>query len=418
MTKETKYHIITYGCQMNISESERIASYLDENGLAESSLKNSNIIILNACSIRQSAIERLRAKIKKIREEKPQAITILVGCVLEKDKKALAPFFNFILRVEDIFNWEMPLLKNKPTTNSSFLNITPKKKSSTAYIPITLGCDNFCSFCVVPYTKGRERHRPKKEIIKEAKNAIKNSYKEIFLLGQNVNSYHHNTTTFPQLLKEVANLAGDFWVRFATSHPKDFSFEIIDVIKKNEKIAKHIHLPLQSGDDEVLKKMNRPYTANYYKEIIYKIRQEITDIAISTDIIVGFPKETEENFQNTLSLFKELEFDMAYIARYSKRPQTSAEKFEETVNEEEKKEREKALAKILKENTIKKNKQEVGKTYKTLITSKNKNGLLLGKTEKNSTVLIEGKTNLINCFANVKITNSSIWGLKGKVIQK
>ncbi len=408
-----KYHIITYGCQMNVNDSERISTFLEEKNFQHSSLDDAHYIIVNSCSIRQSTIDRIEAKLKSIKKKTEKKI-ILTGCVLEKDKEKLSYFFDYYWPVQNTTSWLLPEFKKE---NKEFFKITPKRRSRTAYISIMTGCNNFCSYCVVPHTKGREFSRSKEDIVREVKEAVKNNAREIFLLGQNVNSYQGDIS-FPALLQEIDNIKGNFWIKFATSHPKDFNNAIIETIKKSKKITKHIHLPLQSGDDEILAKMNRHYTVSQYKNIINEIKKEIPNITITTDIIVGFPGETERNFHNTAKVFQEIKFDMAYIARYSKRSQTAAEKLNETVSNEEKKRREKILVEILSEIKLNKNKERLANTYTVLVLSENKKGLLIGKTEGSETVVIKGSKKLINNFVKVKITNFSSWGLKAKIIKK
>ncbi len=404
-----KYHIITFGCQMNKSDSERIASYLEKKGYKEAEEKDANLIIINACSVRKSATDRIHGKVKKIKE-KPT--TVLTGCILKRDKAKFSKLFDYILQSNDLAKW--PLFGGKET---DFFKIPPKRKGVSAFIPIMTGCDNFCTYCVVPYTKGREVSRPAKEIIEEAEKAVSNGYKEIWLLGQNVNSYN-GEMTFPDLLRKINKIKGDFWIRFVSSHPKDFSDDLIRAMSSCKKVVKYLNLPLQSGDDEILKKMNRPYTSEDYKNLIERIRKAMPDIELSTDIIVGFPEETEENFRNTAELFREIKFDMAYISCYSPRPQTVAYKMKETVSDCEKKRREKILTEILKENNAEKTKKYKGKEVKVLVFEKNKKGELQGKTAKNKTVLFSGPSKLIGRFVKVKITQTSPWSLKGEIKQK
>jgi tRNA-2-methylthio-N6-dimethylallyladenosine synthase len=316
-----KYWIITYGCQMNKSDSERIALVLEKKGYqpAENEV-SADLIVINICSVKQSAVNRVYNKLKNLKTKK----IILTGCILQEDKDKFTQYGE-VIRFTDLFK------------------IEPKLKYQEGFIPIMEGCNNFCTYCVVPYTRGREYYREKEEIICEAKKLIERGYQKITLLGQNVNSYPN----FPQLLEEIVNLPGNFTVTFLTSHPKDFSDELIDVIAKSEKIVKHLNLPVQSGDDEILIKMNRPYTIKQYKDLVKKIRQKIPTIKLSTDIIVGFPGETEKQFKNTVKLFKEIKFDNAYISKYSPRPGTASSKIEDNVPLEEKKKRERVLREIM-----------------------------------------------------------------------
>lgn len=302
---------------MNESDSERITAFLERRGYERAeNMEVADLVVINACSVRQTAIDRifgLKKKFKKINAKK-----ILTGCVLKSDKKKFEEFFDEIKNIEEFYQ-------------------APVKSS---LIPIMTGCDNFCTYCVVPYTRGREESRPVDKIIAEIKDSVSNGCKEITLLGQNVNSYKYG---FAELLEKINDLAGNFKIKFLTSHPKDFSDELIDVIAKSKKIAKEIHLPVQSGDDEILTKMNRGYTVKQYKNLIKKIRKKIPRVKISTDVIVGFPGETKKQFENTVKLFKEIKFDKAYINKYSTRVGTAAARFKDDIPLEEKKRRWKIL---------------------------------------------------------------------------
>ena len=313
-----KYFIITFGCQANKADSEKIAAILNSKGHQKTSYENkANIIVINACSVRQSAVDRVYAKIREFSNKK----IILAGCLLEKDKQKLKSEVREIWHPDEYFDF-LPVNSNP----------------SSAYIPIMTGCNNFCTYCAVPFTRGRERSRPVDEINREVKNLVKKNYKEIWLLGQNVNSYH-GKIDFSSLLRMVDAIPGKFLVRFISSHPKDFSGELIKTISQCEKVSKEIHLPIQSGDNEILKKMNRGYTAEHYKNLVKKIRKEIPVATITTDVIVGFPGETKKQFKNTVKLFKEIKFSNAYIAKYSPRAGTAANKLKDSVKAEEKKRR-------------------------------------------------------------------------------
>jgi len=328
-----RYNIITYGCQMNESDSQRISIKLEDKKYKHvDDIKQADLIIINACSVRQSAIDRVRSKIKKLNKlkiEKPKLKIILTGCILEKDKQEFKNQVDEIWPIIDFKN----RLKYKPCDDKK------------ALVPIMTGCDNFCSYCAVPYTRGREISRTAIEIIKEIKDLIKNGYKEITLLGQNVNSYK-DKLTFPELLQAINNLSGDFQIKFMTSHPKDMSDHLIKIIANGEKISKQIHLPVQSGDNQILKKMNRNYTITHYKKLIKKILQSIPNAKISTDIIVGFPGETEKQFQNTIKLVKEIKFKQIFISAYSPRTGTSATKLKDDISPNEKKKRKRIILDI------------------------------------------------------------------------
>ncbi len=381
-----EYYIFTYGCQMNQSDSERIAASLQAQGhkpvRADSpaqALAKAGLIVLNVCSVRQSAVDRVYEKINRFSGKK----IIVAGCLLEYDKKRLAAHRN-------VSFWHP----------NDYFDLPPIPQSQlSTFVPIMTGCNNFCSYCVVPYTRGREKSRPAEEILAEVKSLIKSGCKEIILLGQNVNSYKSSTdyglqTTaikqkmavvgsrstvvdFPELLRLINILPGDFWLTFLTSHPKDMSDELIGTIARCQKITPAVHLPVQSGDNQILRKMNRHYTAAHYKKLIKKIRaafkkyrssgaknplegrakaalgaalarkNNFPPVAISTDIIVGFPGETKKQFQNTVKLCREIKFDKAYIAKYSPRPGTAAAKLKDNISPEEKKRRWLILDKLI-----------------------------------------------------------------------
>ncbi len=332
------YHIITYGCQANLADSERIEGKLKSLGYAKAEQEeDADLIVLNGCSVRKSAIDRLYSKINQFSLPRPagqgKKKIILAGCILDSDKKKLRDKIDEIWHPDEYFDL-------KPVYSSPH----------SAYVPIMTGCDNFCSYCAVPYTRGRERSRPAKEIIEEIEELVKNGYKEIWLLGQTVNSYREGEMTFSLLLREVNAIHGDFKIYFMSSHPKDFSDDLIKTISQCEKVSKEIHLAVQSGDNEILKRMNRNYTIEEYGQLIAKIREAIPEAKISTDVIVGFPGETEEQFQNTVRFFKETAFEKAYVCKYSSRPGTLAAKtMKDDVSVEEKKRRWEIINKIANE---------------------------------------------------------------------
>lgn len=377
---------------MNKSDSERIASVLEKKYIPASNIEEADLVVVNMCSVRQSAVDRVRGLLPKLKGKK----SILTGCILKKDRNQFIKDFNEIIDIEE-------LTKEKPKHSSDF----------SATIPIMTGCNNFCSYCVVPYTRGREKSKPAKEIICEIKKLIKSGYKEIWLLGQNVNSY--SNIPFSELLKKINNIEGKFWVRFTSSHPKDFSDDIMKAMK--DKITPYLNLPVQAGDNEILKKMNRPYTIKQYLDIIKKVRKIIPNITISTDVIVGFPGETEKQFQNTAELFKEVKYDMAYINKYSTRAGTQGAKLLDSVSDKEKKRREKILNDILKETALKRNKEYIGKEVEALIDAQ-KDNKCIGKTKGYKTIVVESKENLIGQFIRAEIISATSWGLKGKYINE
>ena len=313
---------------MNKSDGERIISVLKKQGyLPALKEAEADLILINVCSVRQSAVNRVYAKVNKYFKKKK---IILTGCVLKEDKNKLKN------KVSEFWHPDY-YFECLPIHQSKF----------QAFLPIMTGCNNFCAYCVVTYTRGREKSRPAKEIIREIKSLVKKDYKEVILLGQNVNSYKDKNVNFPKLLKKINNIKGNFKINFITSHPKDMSDELIETMAKCQKLIKEIHLPVQSGDNEILKKMNRHYTASHYKKLIKKIKQKIPGIKISTDIIVGFPGETKKQFQNTVKLAKEIKFEKAYVSKYSPRPGTLAFKLKDNVSPQEKKTRWQILEKLI-----------------------------------------------------------------------
>ncbi len=334
-----KYFIITYGCQMNTADSERIASLLERKGYKSApNEKEADFIVINMCSVRQAAVDRIWGKTKelarlKIKNKKLK--TVLTGCITKTDRKKFLGLFDEV--------WQ----------NKDYTEIMPKcQEKSVAFVPISNGCSNACAYCVVPYTRGKLICRDHKKIVKGIKILVKNGAKEIWLLGQNVNDYicpKNPLINFPKLLKIVSEIPGDFQIRFMSPNPKNFTDELIYIMAKTKKIAKFLNLPVQSGDNEILKKMNRPYTVEQYKNLVKRTRERIPDINLTTDVIVGFPGETKSQFQNTVKLFKEIKFNMAYISKYSPRSGTTAFKLKDSVQLLEKKRRWKILNEIANE---------------------------------------------------------------------
>ncbi|MFH1401576.1 MAG: MiaB/RimO family radical SAM methylthiotransferase [Parcubacteria group bacterium] len=338
-----KYLIITYGCQMNEADSERIATLLERKGYKPApDEKEADFIIVNMCSVRQTAVDRIWGKTKelarlKIKNKKLK--TVLTGCIIKTDRKKFLGLFDEI--------WQ----------NKDFSEIPPKcQKKSAFLVPISNGCNNSCTYCVVPETRGKLICRDHKKILKEIKISVKNGAKEIWLLGQNVNDYASPadaSINFAKLLKAAAGIPGNFKIRFMSPNPKNFTKELMDVMTNSKKIDKFLHLPLQSGDNKILKKMNRPYTVEQYEKLVREIREKIPDINLTTDAIVGFPGETRLQFLNTVKLFKKIKFNLAYISKYSARPGTAAFSLKDTVSLKEKKRREKILREIITKNAEK-----------------------------------------------------------------
>lgn len=415
------YKIIVFGCQMNKSDGERIDAIMNKMGLSLTENEDkANIIIIVACSVRQKAIDRVSGLAYKWQKKRKagKLQTVLTGCVAKADKIKLNDKFDLILDINDIADLPKLLANMKPLNIKDYFHIDPKNSSNfQAYVPIMTGCNNYCSYCIVPYTRGREKSRPAKDILKECRKLIKNGYKEITLLGQNVNSYKDINYNFPDLLKKIDNIKGDYWLRFVTAHPKDFSNKLIKVVEQGKHITPYVHLPVQSGSDAVLNKMNRKYTVKEYTLIVSKLKKANPSISISTDIIVGFPKESKKDFYNTATLLKNIEYDMAYIARYSPRPHTMASNIKDNVPACEKKKREQTLNEILKKTALKNNEKYIGKIVKVLVEKKNKNNFI-GKTYTFKTVIFSSnEKEIVGEFVDIIIDRAEAFGLYGRKIK-
>lgn len=413
---------------MNISDAERVSAVLEGMGYKKASnIDEADLVAITMCSIRQSAVDRVHGlveKFKKLRTTNYKLQTILTGCVLKKDKKKFINGFDFIVDIKDIKKLPEIMGIKKIKDGNDYLDITPKYSSKfSANVPIMTGCNNFCAYCVVPYVREREVSRPATEIVSEIKKLVKNGYKEIWLLGQNVNSYKDpsassgQATDFPKLLELINDIPGNFWIRFTSSHPKDFNEQTIKAMALGGKITPYLNLPIQSGDDKVLKSMNRHYTVKDYKNKIKKLREKIPGIGLSTDIIVGFPGETKKQFENTAKLFRDIKYDMAYINKYSLRAGTAAAKLKDNVSIAEKKRREKVLTEILKETALEINKKDVGKETTVLINESRGNNYF-GKSEHYKTVKVNSSKNLIGQLVKVKITEAKPFILIGEIIHE
>jgi tRNA-2-methylthio-N6-dimethylallyladenosine synthase len=442
--KQKTYYIITIGCQMNKSDSERIAGYLNKLGFKETAeTRRADLVVLTTCGVRQSAEDRIYGLAPKIKKANKKVKIIITGCLSEREdvKRRLKKYVDIWLPITELDSLaeRLGLKKKEISSLSGYLAISPEyDSSSSAFVPIGNGCDNFCSYCVVPYARGREVYRPAEEIIAEVESLVERGYREIILIAQNVNSYEshnveritHNAKriNFAGLLKMINDIEGNFWIRFSTSHPKDMSDGLIKAIaecdptslklRRARKICEHIHLPVQSGDNEILRRMNRKYTAQHYKNLIKKIRKNIPLASITTDIIVGFPGETKKQFNETAKLFRRIKFDMAYVSKYSPRPNTAAFKFKDNIPKDEKKRREEELMNILRKTALENNKKYIGKIVEVLVEGKNKKGEWFGKTRTFKNV--ELRMSNVKCsareFVKVKISKARGFGLEGVLV--
>ena len=437
--KKHTYFVETYGCQMNVRDSQTLMGMFEEMGYEKCDDRNqADAVIFNTCCVREGAEDRLLGNLGKLKSEKkkrPDMLIMICGCMMqevgsmEKIKKRF-PFVDVVFGTHNTF--QMPKLmfealqKNKQYSlfekETSIIEDMPvlREKDVFAFINIMYGCNNFCSYCIVPYVRGRERSRRSEDIIKEAALLAKDGVKEIMLLGQNVNSYGKNCDiSFPDLLRELNKVDGLERIRFMTSHPKDLSDDLIKAMAECEKVCKYIHLPVQSGSDRILEKMNRHYTRENYLTIVKKLKTAMPEIAITTDIIVGFPGETDEDFQDTYDLYKEVCYNSAFTFIYSKRIGTPAAKMDEQVAEEKTKERMARLIKLSEECSLKSNEIYLNKTYPVLVEGKAKKdkNLLCGKTDHGRTVVFPSNEDLTGKTVNVKITKIKLNVLVGEMVE-
>ena len=459
MTK--KVYIETMGCQMNKSDTERILGMLSHFGYEETEEpKEANLLIINTCSIRQLSADKAYSAVgvwgkwkneereKELAQKPFREIKIaFCGCVAQQDKEKLLKRFPYIDLVFGTNNvYELPDLIRRINDGERVCatNETPKKftdgeeeakyeikraKSLNAWIPIMEGCNNFCTYCIVPFTRGRERSRRPFDIIEEAKKVVKEGFKEITLLGQNVDSYGKNLdpvkdydgrdVTLANLLRDLNKIEGKFRIRFVTSYPTDISDDLIKAVKECEKVCEFFHIPMQSGNSKVLKEMNRRYNREEYGVIVKKIRDTFEDVAITSDFIAGFPGETEEEFCDTMTAIDEFELDYSNTAAYSPRVKTKAAKWtDKFIDEETKFERLARLNEKNREACLKSNEKCVGKIFEILVESyEDKDGkiILAGRAPNNKIVHFEGTKELIGEFINVKITSASTWHLRGEL---
>lgn len=420
-----KYYFWILGCAMNYADSERMATVLESLGYTKTeNEKEADLFVVIACSVRQSAVLSIYGKVRDLNQMKaanPNFKTVLTGCLLDKDKKKLSKVFDAVLEINDLEKLPELLGFKGKQLSGEYLTIRPSYESKfRAYVPISTGCDNYCSYCAVPYTKGREKSRPAAEIVKEIRGLVVNGYKEFTLLGQNVNSYGPDLTgnvrdnsPFISLLLEIDNIPGDYRVYFYSNHPKDMTNELIATLATLEHFPHYIHLPLQSGNDEIIRGMNRHYTKEQYLGLVARIRKAMPDVALTTDIIVGYPGEAEKQFQDTVDVMKKAEYDMAFIAQYSPREGTISAKQPDDVTKTEKTRREKTLQKIVSGTVLKHNKRLVGTTQRILI-DEQKADKYFGRTEGFKVVEIKTDQPLeIGQFINVTIESAASWKLSG-----
>lgn len=433
------YFIKTYGCQMNEHDSETISQLLLDMGFEKAgSEEAAGLVLLNTCDIRENADNRFFGNlgILKARREKNRSLIVAVcGCMMQRlsvvEKiKATYPFVNIVFGTHNIYSLPFLLYDVLANNKKKAYEVLEDNKDIVegmghdrllkhkALVNITFGCDNFCTFCIVPYTRGREKSREPESILREIKGLIKSGVKEVYLLGQNVNSYGKSLKTgynFANLLRDIAALEGDFRIRFMTPHPKDFSDDVIQVIKEEEKVQNYIHLPLQAASSELLKRMNRRYTKEGYLDLVKKIKREIPDVALSTDLIIGFPGETEEDIDELIELIREVRFDNAFTFIYSPREGTPAAKFENQIPEEVQHSRFDRMLKELNAIIVEKNQALIGSVHRILVDAR-EGDYLVGRTYCSRIVYFEGEDGLIGEFCEVEITDANKFSLKGRLL--
>ncbi len=434
--KSLTFYIETYGCQMNLSDSNDMRKLLLNNGFVESiNSSDANIVVINTCSVRATAEQRIIGRLSHYKKEKKSKdfVILLTGCMAERlSEKLLKDFPELDIIVGTHFKSELDsIIKSFISSHQrksysgfegyKFINSYEDKiLNFKAFIPIIHGCDNFCSYCIVPYTRGRQISRQSEEIIQNVQMLVDKGVIEITLLGQNVNSYgqDNNDISFAQLLQELSKMNGLERIRFITSHPKDISKELIHTIAENRKICKYIHLPFQSASNRVLADMNRGYTFEYYTETINYMKKIINNISLSTDVLVGYPTESENDYEMTVKAIKEIEFDTAFMFKYSIREGTSSSKLNDSIPEEEKIRRLQNIISIQNKITKKKNKEKIGTIEEILFESISKSNSteLLGKTDSFNDVVAEGDRSLIGKIKKVKITDLKGYTLKGQII--
>ena len=452
--KNLKYTILTMGCQLNENDSEKLCGMLEKMGYTKTEKQNdADLALFNTCCVRENAEDKLFGKLgelKRLKELKEQKGIIIAigGCMMQEkhitDKiKESYPFVDILFGTHTLHKFPEDLYKviEEKRKLEDILDIDgkiyeglPIKRDSKIKASVTImnGCNNFCSYCIVPYVRGRERSRQPRDIIEEVKKLAKEGYKEITLLGQNVNSYlrvereknipfeeYQGVNSFATLLRAINKIDGIERIRFISPHPKDFTDDVIEAIADCEKVCKLVHLPLQSGNTKVLKEMNRKYTKEQYLNLVEKMKNKIPNLTLSTDIIVGFPGETDEEFEDTLEVVEKVGFEQVYMFIYSRRVGTPGDKMQNQIPEDIKHKRFDKLKALVESQIEENNKKYIGTTQKILVEgeSKNNSNMLSGRTESNKVVIFEGSKELIDKIINIKIISQHMWYLKGEILK-
>ncbi len=425
-----KYKIVTFGCQMNLADSGALAAVMNAGGyLPAETEADADLIILNTCSVREKAEERVFGRLGEMSRYGDSKRIAVVGCMAQRLGEKIterAPNVNYVLGTDRMF--DLPsILDDRPEVArvstqfgheaiGEFVPIRDDKYS--AFVTISRGCDNYCSYCIVPYVRGSERSYPLEKILGQVNDFVADGVLEVTLLGQNVNSYRDNGRDFGTLLRAVAGQTDVRRIRFMTSHPKDLSDNLIEAMASESKVMPHLHLPLQSGSDRVLERMGRIYDYGHYRDLVAKLRRAVPDISLTTDLIVGFPGETIDDFERTLEAVREIKYDSAFMFRYSIREGTAAAKFEDDVPEDEKIRRLKKLIEIQKQVSFEKNQGELDKIRDVLVDgfSRRSKDFLKGKTEQNKTILFKGDPQIIGSICRVKVNSADSWTLHGELV--
>ncbi|MBT4784241.1 MAG: tRNA (N6-isopentenyl adenosine(37)-C2)-methylthiotransferase MiaB [Candidatus Marinimicrobia bacterium] len=430
------YFIETYGCQMNVADSELISGLLSSEGYNETSdIHAADIIFVNTCAIREHAEDKVHSRLgfyNQLKQKKPETIIGILGCMaqnLKEDILESKPFVDIILgpdsyrKLPEMINNRSNKIDHIVDTKLSryevYDNLFPSRNEGiNAWISIMRGCDKFCTFCIVPFTRGRERSRSIDSIVSEAVQAVSDGFHEITLLGQNVNSYNHQGQKFHELLDEVAQINGLKRIRYTSPHPQDMTQEVLNVMRKHQKICNYVHLPLQAGNDRILKRMNRTYKKLEFISLVKQIRETLPNVGLSTDIIVGFPGESKIEFNDTLDVMEKVHFDSAYTFKYSSRPGTKASEFEDLVAEDEKQSRLEMVIEMQKKHTLSQNKKRVGSIEMILVEKESKRSTnhWAGRTDSNRWVIFEKNNSQIGDLVSVKITNAKGITLHGENI--
>jgi len=410
-----KYNIWTIGCQMNKAESERLGSYLEALGYQPASASEADLIVVNSCVVRQSAENRVVNKLNalgSLKRLRPDLTLAVTGCLVNSDTAHLKgnfPYVDYFFKPGDYPQW-----LEEPAWEQTL----PRNPAPSTYVSIIQGCNNFCSYCIVPYRRGRNRSRPLKEIVDEVKELVERGAKEVTLLGQNVDSYGQDLPDHPDLadlLHELNSTSGLRRIRFLTNYPKDMSPKLIEAVASLDKVCQQLSLPVQSGSNKILRAMRRGYTIEEYRQLITEVRGKIPEVALSTDVILGFPSETEEQFQQTLDLLSELRFDSVHAAVYSPRAGTfSARKFEDNVPAAEKKRRLDKVERLQEAVAAEINARLLGKSVEVLVEGEKK-GRWYGRTRSGKLVFFNNHGNCRGKLMNISIEKTSPWSLQGKV---